>query len=127
MLGNAPVMAFVATAHPDEARRFYEEVLGLSLVADEPFALVFDLGGVMLRVQKVESLTPQTFTVLGWRVEDIAAAVQALRGRGVTFQRYEGMGQDAMDVWQSPGGARVAWFRDPDGNTLSLTQFEEVR
>jgi catechol 2,3-dioxygenase-like lactoylglutathione lyase family enzyme len=123
MLGSCDPMAFVATARPEEARRFYSEVLGLRLLADDDFALVYDLNGTPLRVQKVRDHAPAMHTVLGWVVPDIAAAVAALAGRGVAFQRYDVLEQDAAGVWKSPGGARVAWFKDPDGNTLSLTQF----
>ena len=92
-------------------------------MSEDGFAIVFDANGVMLRVQKVQSHTPPPYTVLGWEVADVHAAVEALSGRGVTVERYEGMGQDESGVWTSPAGAHIAWFRDPDGNTLSLTQF----
>lgn len=122
MLETATIVPFVATTKAEEARAFYERTLGLRLVADEPFALVFDANGVTLRVAKVQSLAPAAHTVLGWRVDDLAAAVAALAGRGVVFERYPGLPQDASGVWTSPGGARIAWFKDPDGNVLSLTQ-----
>jgi catechol 2,3-dioxygenase-like lactoylglutathione lyase family enzyme len=122
-LGGASPIALVATTDPARARAFYEQTLGLRFVADEDFALVFDCGGVPLRIARMESFTPQPFTVLGWRVDDIVAAVETLSGRGVTFERYPGLEQDLLGVWTSPSGARVAWFKDPDGNTLSLTQF----
>lgn len=115
-------MAFVATTNAATARRFYAEVLGLQLVEDTPFALVFDVNGTLLRVQKVERLEPPPFTVLGWQVADIDASVDALRARGVAFVEYPGMAQDERRIWQAPGGARIAWFKDPDGNTLSLAQ-----
>jgi catechol 2,3-dioxygenase-like lactoylglutathione lyase family enzyme len=114
----------VATTDAARARTFYEGVLGLRLVADEPFALVFDLAGVMLRVAKVEQFAPQPFTVLGWRVSDVVAAVSALSRKGVAFERFPGMDQDELGVCAFPDGGRVAWFKDPDGNLLSLTQFE---
>jgi len=116
-------MTFVATRNAKKARKFYEETLGLRFIADESYALVFDLNGIMLRIQKVDDVTPAQYTVLGWSVRDIDAAVEILRERGVCFEQYPGMGQDELGVWSSPGGARVAWFRDPDGNTLSLTEF----
>ena len=122
MLSSCEVITFVATAKPTEARRFYQEVLGLRLVADESFALVFDAHGVMLRVSRVHELTPASYTVLGWRVADISAAVRELEARGVALERYEGLDQDDVGIWASPGGAKVAWFKDPDGNTLSVTQ-----
>jgi len=123
MLSSCEVISFVATAKPTEARRFYQEILGLRLVADEPFALVFDAHGVMLRVSRVHELIPAPYTVLGWKVADISAAVKELEARGVAFERYEGFDQDDLGIWASPSGAKVAWFKDPDGNTLSLTQF----
>ena len=122
MLGSRAVVAFVATRDPDRARGFYEGVLGLRLVADEPFALVFDAHGTTLRVQKVQELAPARHTVLGWLVPDIAAAVRSLSAAGVAFERFPGLPQDDLGVCAFPGGGRVAWFKDPDGNTLSLTE-----
>jgi len=124
MLGQERLMAFVATAQPEAARVFYEEVLGLRLVADEPWAIVFDAGGTMLRVQKVESQRPAGYTALGWQVPDIEIVIGALREKGVAFERYGFLEQDQQGVWTSPSGGRIAWFKDPDGNVLSLTQFE---
>jgi catechol 2,3-dioxygenase-like lactoylglutathione lyase family enzyme len=123
MLESSEVIAFLATADAARARRVYEGRLGLRCVSDEPFALVFDHNGTMLRVQKVESVSVAPYTSLGWRVDDFAARVQDLTAAGVKFEVYEGMGQDELGVWSSPSGARVAWFKDPNGNTLSLTQF----
>lgn len=123
MLHAAPPIAFVSTADGERARAFYEEALGLRLVADEGFALVFDLAGVMLRVTRVDELRPQPFAVLGWRVADAEATARELAGRGVVFERYPGLDQDDLGLWRSPSGARIAWFRDPDGNVLSLTEF----
>lgn len=122
MLESSAPIAFIATAMPDRARAFYAGTLGLPLTADDEFSLVFDLGGVPLRVQKVRELLPQPFTTLGWRVADAAAAVAVLRARGVVFERYPFLQQDAHDIWDAPGGARIAWFKDPDGNLLSLTE-----
>jgi catechol 2,3-dioxygenase-like lactoylglutathione lyase family enzyme len=123
MLNSSNVVAFVATGRPDEAKRFYEETLGLRLLTDDAFAVVFDANGVMLRVQKVQEHNPPPYTVLGWDVADIHASVKELSGRGVSCERYEWLGQDDSGVWTSPSGAKIAWFKDPDGNTLSLTQF----
>jgi catechol 2,3-dioxygenase-like lactoylglutathione lyase family enzyme len=123
MLEQARVIAFAATSSPERARSFYHQTLGLSLVAEDGFAIVFDANGVMLRVQKVQGHAPPPYTVLGWEVADIHAAMRELSGRGVAFARFEGMEQDEAGAWTSPAGARIAWFRDPDGNTLSLTQF----
>lgn len=121
MLAKAPIIAFVAITDAERARRFYEQTLGLMLLQDDAFALVFDANGTMLRLAKVERLSLAPYTVLGWRVPDIAAACARLAAAGVTFERYEGMEQDEAGIWATPGGY-VAWFKDPDGNTLSLTQ-----
>jgi uncharacterized glyoxalase superfamily protein PhnB len=122
MLGACNVMAFVATTDAERAKAFYGDTLGLPLASDEPWALVFAVPGTVLRVQKVERHTPHPFTALGWFVPDVAAEVAALAARGVRFERYDGMSQDDAGVWTSPSGAKVAWFKDPDGNVLSLTE-----
>lgn len=123
MLNDSSVIAFVATQKPEASRDFYARVLGLRLVEDNPFAIVFDAAGTMLRIQKVQQHTPAQFTALGWRVVDIDATVAGLAQRGVSMERFPGLEQDAAGVWVSPNDARIAWFRDPDGNLLSLTQF----
>lgn len=117
------LVSFVATRDPEAAKKFYRDTLGLRLVAEQlPFALVFDANGVTLRVTIVQSFQPAGYTVLGWEVPDIQAAVQALSSAGVRFERYSGMPQDEMGIWSAPGGTKVAWFKDPDGNTLSVSQ-----
>jgi len=122
-LGDRPLVAFVSTRDPARAKTFYGETLGLRLVSEElPFALVFDANGITLRVSVVNQLHLAPYTVLGWQVPDIAAAAIALQQAGVQFERYQGMPQDALGIWQAPGGAKVAWFKDPDGNTLSIAQ-----
>jgi catechol 2,3-dioxygenase-like lactoylglutathione lyase family enzyme len=121
-LAGADVIAFVGTADLGRARAFYEGVLGLPVIEDDGLALAFDAHGTMLRVTGMRELTPAAYTVLGWSVDDIAAAIGELEARGVTFARYAGFEQDERGVWIAPTGARVAWFSDPDGNTLSLTQ-----
>jgi catechol 2,3-dioxygenase-like lactoylglutathione lyase family enzyme len=123
MLRENEAVYFLATTDVAAARVFFEGTLGLRLVADEHFALVFDLGGRMLRIAKAQELTPARHTVLGWKVDDIAAKVNELSRRGVRFDRFEGMPQDELGIWVSPTGAKVAWFKDPAGNSLSLTQF----
>jgi catechol 2,3-dioxygenase-like lactoylglutathione lyase family enzyme len=115
-------MAFLATRDGARARRFYEQTLGLRVISDDDFALALDAAGVMLRVQKVSGFVPHPFTALGWHVPDITAQVAALAARGAVFERYPGLQQDGQGIWRSPSGARVAWFKDPDGNTLSLTE-----
>lgn len=123
MLGSSDVIAFAATTDAERARAFYEGVLGLKLVADEPWALVFDANGTMLRIQKAQAVTAAPYTLLGWRVEGIEAKVDALVERGVAFARYPHIPQDERGIWTTPDGARIAWFQDPDGNTLSLTEW----
>jgi catechol 2,3-dioxygenase-like lactoylglutathione lyase family enzyme len=123
VLGAAAIVAFVATSDPAAARAFYAETLGLRFVADEPVALVFDAGATQLRIQKVPGHTPLPYTALGWRVTDIAATVAALASRGARFERFPGLKQDEAGLWLAPDGSRVAWFKDPDGNLLSLTQY----
>jgi catechol 2,3-dioxygenase-like lactoylglutathione lyase family enzyme len=124
MLGDHELMAFVATTQPESARKFYGEILGLKLEEDSPFALVYAAGRTTLRVQKVRELSPTPYTSLGWKVADIRAALEALAKKGVTFVRYDGLQQDELGIWTTPDGHRVCWFKDPDGNTLSLTQFK---
>ena len=124
VLGGAPFMAFVPVRDLVAARAFYGGTLGLPVTDENPFAVVLDAGGTMLRLTEVPDLQPQPFTVAGWAVPDIDTAVDALAGRGVAFTRYDGMDdQDDKGIWTTPGGDRVAWFTDPDGNTLSLTSF----
>jgi catechol 2,3-dioxygenase-like lactoylglutathione lyase family enzyme len=119
---DKPVL-FLATADAERSRAFYERVLGMACVAVEPYALVFRVGDSMLRVQKVDRVPRVPYTVLGWAVGDIRSTVTALSKAGVAFRRYDGLDQDDLGVWHSPSGAMVVWFEDPDGNTLSLTQF----
>lgn len=122
MLSSADLVAFVSTTDPLRALAFYEQTLGLRLVSQTSYACEFDVGGTSLRVAVVERVAPAPYTVLGFSVTDIAASVRGLEGRGVAFARYARLDQDELGVWHSPGGARVAWFEDPDGNTLSLTE-----
>jgi catechol 2,3-dioxygenase-like lactoylglutathione lyase family enzyme len=116
-------IVFLATANAERSRAFYERVLELAFVADEPPALVFRVGDRMLRIQKVERVQATQYTALGWAVSDIRQAVRDLNSAGITFQRYQGMNQDGDGIWQAPSGALIAWFQDPDGHVLSLTQF----
>jgi catechol 2,3-dioxygenase-like lactoylglutathione lyase family enzyme len=120
---DEPIL-FLATANAERSRAFYERTLGLAFVADEPPALVFRVGNSMLRIQKVDQVHTLPYTALGWAVSDIRRTVKDLSSVGVAFQRYDGMNQDDDGIWHAPSGALVAWFRDPDGHTLSLTQFK---
>ena len=123
MLGSQKLMAFVAARDLARARDFYRDRLGLGLVGEDEFALVFDVGGTMLRVARVQEPASAPYTVLGWEVADIIETAKSLLKAKIGLERYPGMGQDELGIWKSPGGARVAWFKDPDGNTLSITQF----
>jgi len=119
------IITFVPTTDFKRARKFYGDTLGLPFVSEDGFALVFDLNGTPLRVVNVsgmEKFTPAAYTILGWQVPDIDAIVKDLAARGVRFERFAGMPQDAAGIWNSPSGARVAWFKDPDGNVLSVSQ-----
>jgi len=123
MLSDSNLAAFIATSKPDEARAFYEDVLGLTLLSDEQYAIVFDANGTTLRVQKAGSFTPQQFTALGWHVDDIEATMSALRAKGVIFEEFPWMPEGSNGIMTFPEGARVAWFKDPDGNLLSIDQY----
>ena len=122
MLTSSDIIAFIATTQPEQARVFYSEVLGLRLVENTLYALVFDANGTMLRIQKVQTLAPAGHTMLGWHVSDIHETIEMLLKRGVTFARYPDLPQDEQGVWTTPDGNKIAWFNDPDGNTLSLTE-----
>jgi catechol 2,3-dioxygenase-like lactoylglutathione lyase family enzyme len=123
MLGSHKIMAFAPTLDANKARPFYEGVLGLRVLSQDKFALVLDANGIMLRVTNVPpDFKPQPFTVLGWEVPDITKAVSEMRQEGVRFENYNLPAQDADGIWTAPGGAKVAWFKDPDGNILSVTQ-----
>jgi catechol 2,3-dioxygenase-like lactoylglutathione lyase family enzyme len=122
MLKSATLVAFVATADAARATAFYRDVLGLQLVADTPFALIFSVAGVTLRVQKVQEVIVSGYTALGWDVADIAVVAATLQSRGVVFERFHGLEQDRHGIWRTPDGSQVAWFRDPDGNLLSIAQ-----
>jgi catechol 2,3-dioxygenase-like lactoylglutathione lyase family enzyme len=123
MLESSEVIAFAGAADLGRARAFYEGVLGLPVAEQNEFACVFDANGTMLRVTAVPEAARAGYTVLGWRVGDISAVVRGLAARGVTFLRYDGLAADEDGVWTTPGGDKVAWFTDPDGNVLSLTEF----
>jgi catechol 2,3-dioxygenase-like lactoylglutathione lyase family enzyme len=122
MVTGGTLVAFVATADSARSHAFYGGVLQLPIVEETPFANVYDAGGTPLRVTVVPGARPAPFTVLGWEVPDLAAAITALTARGVEFKRYRALSQDSHGVWRTPDGAHIAWFEDPDGNVLSLTQ-----
>jgi catechol 2,3-dioxygenase-like lactoylglutathione lyase family enzyme len=121
MLHDKPLVAFIATADAGRAKKFYTDVLGLLLVREDDHALVYEAEGTTLRIQKVRDFTPQPFTALGWEVRDIETTMRALGLNGVRFERFGLPGQDDAGIWTAPSGTRVAWFKDPDGNVLSLS------
>jgi catechol 2,3-dioxygenase-like lactoylglutathione lyase family enzyme len=115
-------MAFVATVDPGRARPFYEKILGLPVKRTDPYAIVFDANGIELRMSTVKDLKPVPYSVLSWIVPDIHTMIETLVAKGVVFERYDFMQQDEAGVWTTDG-AKVAWFKDPDGNLLSLTEY----
>ena len=121
---SGKVIAFICTFDRERSKAFYGGTRGFTMTHEDDSAAVFDLNGTMLRISEAPGFKPAEHTVLGWEVTDIVAAVKALRSKGVKFNFYEEFGQDELDIWTVPGRAtRVAWFEDPDGNVLSLTQF----
>jgi catechol 2,3-dioxygenase-like lactoylglutathione lyase family enzyme len=127
MSSSGKLIAFIASAQPARAKQFYRKTLGLRLVSDDQFAVVFNCAGTQLRIQKVETLRPHFFTALGWQVPSIRKSVSGLAKKGVVFERYDFLEQDELGVWQAPSGAQIAWFKDPEGNLLSLTEMKARR
>jgi catechol 2,3-dioxygenase-like lactoylglutathione lyase family enzyme len=123
VLATSDVIAFASTTDLAKARSFYEATLGLPIMDENAYACVFNAHGTMLRITAVAEVTHPGYTVLGWRVTDISETVAGLESLGVVFARYDGMEQDAQGVWTTPNGDRIAWFTDPDGNVLSITEF----
>jgi predicted enzyme related to lactoylglutathione lyase len=125
-LAKYPIIAFATIMDVERAKQFYRDTLGLTLVSEEPpFALVFDAHGIMVRLVMGKEVPKNAGTVLGWQVPEIEEAASELASRGVKFERFEGLTQNALGIWDSPSGARVAWFRDPDGNILSLSEHRD--
>ena len=123
MLGNQEIMAFIPTLDFEKSRAFYEGVLGLRFVNNDGFAMVLEANGTTIRVAKVQKdWTPEQFTILGWKVREIETMVAGLTARGVVFERFGFFEQDPLGIWTAPSGDKVAWFKDPDGNTLSVSQ-----
>lgn len=123
MFSDKKIKSFIPTINPAKAKEFYGNILGLALLLEDNYAIEFDANGTHLRITTVEKLSPHPFTVLGWDVGDIISAVEALHNRGVEFERYSFIDQDDLGIWNSPSNAKVAWFKDPDGNLLSLTEY----
>lgn len=121
MLINETLKTFVPTVKPEEAKAFYGDTLGLTFLGEDPYGTEFDSGGTLLRVITVRKLIPHEFTVLGWNVKDIEATIDMLVARGVAFQKYDFI-KNERGIWTSPNNSKVAWFKDPDGNVLSVSQ-----
>ena len=124
MLNDKELKAFVPTIMPDKAKLFYRDILGLPLLSEDNYALEFEANKTLLRVIIVQEFKPQTFTVLGWNVDDITTTIKLLNEKGVVCEQYSFMEQDKLGIWNSPGDSKVAWFKDPDGNVLSLSQMD---
>jgi catechol 2,3-dioxygenase-like lactoylglutathione lyase family enzyme len=125
-LAKYNIIGFATIVDIEKAKSFYRDTLGLTLLSEEPpFALVFDANGIMIRLGMGKERPKVSGTVLGWQVPEIESAVSELQGRGITFERFDGLKQDNAGIWTSPTGAKVAWFRDPDGNILSLSEHPE--
>jgi catechol 2,3-dioxygenase-like lactoylglutathione lyase family enzyme len=125
MLKQASIAAFLGATDLPRARAFFEGLLGLSVVSLDGFALVLRGANGLIRVTQVERAARAPYTVLGWDVPDIESSVAALSERGLVFTRYPGMAQDDLGIWTAPSGSRIAWFKDPDENVLSLAQHPE--
>jgi len=123
MLPQGNLVTFIATKDLEQAKYFYQTVLGLNLVSEDGWVLGFMVNGARLRVTKVDYYFPPRYTVLGWSVEDIQPVVDELIQKEIPLERYEGLDQDEQGIWTAPDGARVVWFKDPDGNILAVTQF----
>jgi catechol 2,3-dioxygenase-like lactoylglutathione lyase family enzyme len=122
MIAAYPLKAFLPTIDPDRALVFFRDTIGLPLVSRDGHGMEFDAGNCRLRVTTVRELTPHPFTVLGWHVEGMENIIRDLTAKGVVFERYSFFVQDDLGIWTAPGGTKVAWFKDPDGNILSLDE-----
>jgi catechol 2,3-dioxygenase-like lactoylglutathione lyase family enzyme len=122
MLADKELKAFIPTLKPDKSKSFYKDILGLQLLSEDNYGFEFNANGTRLRVIIVEELKPQSFTVLGWNVSDIASTIKSLNKKGIVCEKYDFLDQDNLGIWISPSDSKVAWFKDPDGNVLSLTE-----
>jgi catechol 2,3-dioxygenase-like lactoylglutathione lyase family enzyme len=122
MLDSGKMIGFVATTDYDRTRAFYVDKLGFEFVSLDQFALVLRVGGHMVRIAKVPKFTAQQFTVLGWEVSDVEAVAKWLRDHGVETEKFPWVTDKELGIWSAPGGDKIAWFKDPDGNVLSISQ-----
>ena len=123
MLRRNKIMAFIPSANLTRSRRFYETTLGMKVLYQDDFAIALESGGIMIRVTRVGKFIPYQFTVFGWEVVDIEASAKKLEAKKIALQHYDLPNQNDQGIWTAPGGEKVAWFLDSDGNVLSLTQF----
>ncbi len=123
MLSNPKITAFLPTTKPKQSKHFYKEILGLEIKSEDDYAIEFTGDNTLLRITIVPEFIPHPFTVLGFKVEDIDSQVRSLTDKGVVFERFENFNQNEIGIWTSPSSAKIAWFKDPDGNLLSLTEY----
>jgi len=123
MLEDKKLKAFIPTVNPEKAKNFYSNVLGLKLISEDHYGMEYNSNGALLRITIVNKLTPHPFTILGWEVDNLPFMIVSLLKAGVEFERYNFLEQDDLGIWNAPGGVKVAWFKDPDGNLLSLTEY----
>jgi catechol 2,3-dioxygenase-like lactoylglutathione lyase family enzyme len=126
MLTNSTMVAFVLTRNYDQARAFYEDKLGFEFISQDNFALLVRAGANPIRIVRMPDFTPARNTVLGWEVADIEASVAWLKARGIVLEDYPFIQDHKLGIWSAPGGDRVAWFKDPDGNVLSVSQHSQA-
>ena len=124
MLANGMLKAFIPTVNPQEAILFYRDLLGFELMSEDDYAMEFNANGTLLRVTIVDEFVPQPFTILGWNIENLVFTVRQFNEKNIYFEIFDFLEQDDLGIWNSPDGAKVAWFKDPDGNILSLTELE---
>ena len=122
MLKSAKIVAFLQVSDRSKAKAFYVDVVGLRFISEDPFALVVESNGTRVRIGEAKEMKPVQGTALGWEVADIEEAVAYLLTRGIELQQYGFSGQDERGIWTTPNGDKVAWFKDPSGNTLSVSQ-----
>jgi len=123
MLSDPKITAFIPTIQIGQARRFYKDVLGLELVSQDDYAIEFQGSGAILRITFVNEFKPHPFAVLGFKIDDINSQVKSLSEKGVAFEKYDSLEMNHLGIWIAPSKAKVAWFKDPDGNLLSLTEY----
>jgi catechol 2,3-dioxygenase-like lactoylglutathione lyase family enzyme len=122
MLADSKLMGFIFTRDYNNARAFYEGKLGLQFISQDQYALALKAGEHMIRITKIPDFVPARATVLGWQVQDIGAVVAWLKERGVILEDFPFIQDRKLGIWSAPGGDRIAWFKDPDGNVLSVSQ-----